>query len=236
MSSVLRVRKLDASTALLASDPGSVPEMNDIESVLSRAFAGDLPKAGQNPTETQTIHSNAFRRSTVIAGLLDGEIYVAETSDADRKIVGCAVWFGPGHSLFDSEDQQKYAVGPLMATLDEKLRNWWLTFEPQFNTFLTSALGGGTKNAWHLQTLAVDPQYQRKGIASLLMNTVIEKARLTGTRLCLETQNEANIPIYERLGFDLMPKAKGGRDESKGTFTAADGGSLSMWVMARDFN
>jgi hypothetical protein len=37
--------------------------------------------------------------STVIAGLLAGEVYVAETLDT-QEVVGCAVWFGPDHTLF----------------------------------------------------------------------------------------------------------------------------------------
>lgn len=41
-----------------------------------------------------------FVMSTVVAGLLDGEIYVAETNDAQKKIVGCAVWFAPGHTMW----------------------------------------------------------------------------------------------------------------------------------------
>jgi hypothetical protein len=40
-----------------------------------------------------------FHTSTVIAGLLAGEVYVAETLDT-QEVVGCAVWFGPDHSLF----------------------------------------------------------------------------------------------------------------------------------------
>ena len=40
-----------------------------------------------------------FHRSTVVAGLLGGEVYVAE--NASQDIVGVAVWFGPGREMFD---------------------------------------------------------------------------------------------------------------------------------------
>jgi hypothetical protein len=40
MPSVFRVRKLDPSTAVRASEPGSLPEIGAVESVLSKAFAG----------------------------------------------------------------------------------------------------------------------------------------------------------------------------------------------------
>ncbi|KAJ7769566.1 hypothetical protein DFH07DRAFT_683793, partial [Mycena maculata] len=128
--------------------------------------------------------------STVVAGLLGGEVYVAETVEPDNrsKIIGCAVWFGPGHSLYDIEVQQIFSLGPLMASFDEKLQNWWHTdFLPKYDAFVTAVLGEGTKhNSWHLQTLGVDPEYQRKGAARLLVNAIVEKAKGTAARLCVE--------------------------------------------------
>jgi hypothetical protein len=38
--------------------------------------------------------------ATVVAGSLGGEVYLAETED--HKIIGIAVWFGPGREMFDS--------------------------------------------------------------------------------------------------------------------------------------
>ena len=40
-----------------------------------------------------------FWKATVLAALLTGEVYVAETLDT-QKVVGCAVWFGPDHTMF----------------------------------------------------------------------------------------------------------------------------------------
>lgn len=36
----------------------------------------------------------------VVAGSLAGEVYVAKTTGTDR-IIGAAVWFGPGREMFD---------------------------------------------------------------------------------------------------------------------------------------
>lgn len=41
-----------------------------------------------------------FWKSIIIAGLLAGEVYVAETLDS-HKVCGCAAWYAPGCSLFD---------------------------------------------------------------------------------------------------------------------------------------
>jgi GNAT superfamily N-acetyltransferase len=47
-----------------------------------------------------------------------------------------------------------------------------------------------------LQTLGVDPEYQRKGAATLLINAMIAKAAHSGDNLCLETDTEVNVSYY----------------------------------------
>ncbi|KAJ7703880.1 hypothetical protein B0H17DRAFT_1003148 [Mycena rosella] len=210
------VRKLDPSSAFPPSNPGSLPEIHAVESVLSKAFSGgkcrimahpntdaipDIFTAvvtAHDPNGLDTGHVGPFWVSTVVAGLLGGEVYVAETNDAERKIIGCAVWFGPGHSMYDTEEQQKHALGPLMASFDDKLQHWWhAVFLPKYDNFVTSVLGVDMKhNSWHLQTLGVDPGYQRKGAATLLVNTIVEKASLSGAKLCVELENDVNVKHY----------------------------------------
>ncbi|KAJ7107806.1 hypothetical protein C8R44DRAFT_680563 [Mycena epipterygia] len=242
MSAVV-VRKIDPSTALSASDPGSVPEFHDIESVLTKAFTEDHFTAvvtGHDPHApvTNTSHITALWVSTVVAGLLGGEVYVAETDDAAKKIIGCAVWFGPGHTLYDTQEQQQYALGPLMASLDANVQKWWgEVFLPKYDVFVDSALGAGVKhNSWHLQTLGVDPEYRQKGAATLLVNAIVEKASPTGGMMCVEAETELNLEIYSRMGFEIMPKGKGGKDDCCETYSGVDGSTFRMWVMARGSN
>ncbi|KAJ6484016.1 hypothetical protein C8R45DRAFT_999954 [Mycena sanguinolenta] len=211
------------------------PEMDAIQNVLSNAFTSDLFTAvvtAHDPADTNTSHVGPFWKSTVIAGLLGGQVYVAETT-GDKKIIGCAVWFGPGHTMYDTEDQQKLSLGPLMASFNEELTNWWhADFLPKYDSVVASALGGedAKHNAWHLQTLAVDPEYQRRGVAKLLVEAVAEKAKLTQSSLCLECETETNIEVYRRLGFEVMPKA----DAAETIFTGVKGHSFPLWVMARE--
>ncbi|KAJ7160004.1 hypothetical protein C8R43DRAFT_994084 [Mycena crocata] len=236
MSSQFRVRKLDPA-GFEASDPGSLPEIRDIESVLSKAFTGEVFTAvvtGKDPAGKDTSHIGPFWISTVVAGLLGGDVYIAETNDSRRRIVGCAVWFGPGHNMYDTEDQEQHALGPLMSSFSDELQHWWhAMFLPNYDTFVNSTLGDGTKHdSWHLQTLGVDPEYQRQGVATLLVNTVCEEASRTGTRLCVETESELDVEIYTRLGFVLMPLGEP-IDTCSRTFTGVDGNSFRMWVLAR---
>ncbi|KAJ6460039.1 hypothetical protein C8R47DRAFT_1243106 [Mycena vitilis] len=175
----------------------------------------------------------ALWKSTVVAGLLaPGEVWVAETND--RKIIGCAVWFGPNHTLYDTEKQQKEALGPFMAAMSAKVQQWWVQeFLPKYGVFVESTLGPGVKHAsWHLQTLGIHPEYRRQGAATLLVRTIAEKA--AGVPMCAEVDTDLHLEIFGRksMGFRMMPEDKEGKDECGAEYTGVTGDTVTMWVMA----
>ncbi|KAJ7730186.1 hypothetical protein B0H16DRAFT_1469758 [Mycena metata] len=98
---------------------------------------------------------------------------------------------------------------------DKELQGWWLTtLLPKYasDSFLASMLGESTKHAsWHLQTLAVDPEYQRK--------------RRSGQT----ARKPSNA--YTKMGFHLMPKDNSGPDSCKAAYTGVKGHSVPMWVL-----
>lgn len=56
----------------------------------------------------------------------------------------------------------------------------------------------------HISTIAVDPNYQRLGIATMLVDTLIECAATSiAGAITLEVRvgNDAAVSLYERLGF-----------------------------------
>jgi [ribosomal protein S18]-alanine N-acetyltransferase len=60
-------------------------------------------------------------------------------------------------------------------------------------------------DAWHVMNLAVDPDHQRRGIATLLMRRLFELTAGDGRRgytLEVRVSNEGAIRLYERLGFE----------------------------------
>jgi ribosomal-protein-alanine N-acetyltransferase len=58
------------------------------------------------------------------------------------------------------------------------------------------------EEAYHVMTLAVDPDHQRRGIASELLNAMIERAG-SDANYTLEARasNTGAIALYERYGF-----------------------------------
>jgi ribosomal protein S18 acetylase RimI-like enzyme len=56
---------------------------------------------------------------------------------------------------------------------------------------------------WYLNVIIVDPAFQGKGFASQLIRPVLASADESGHKVCLETQNVHNIPMYEKYGFQV---------------------------------
>jgi [ribosomal protein S18]-alanine N-acetyltransferase len=56
---------------------------------------------------------------------------------------------------------------------------------------------------WHLMNVAVEPDRQRQGIASTLLDRLFEQADKPSEQYTLEvrTSNEGAIRLYERFGF-----------------------------------
>ncbi|KAJ7493617.1 hypothetical protein FB451DRAFT_446348, partial [Mycena latifolia] len=231
--SSFHVRKVEPLTGIRVSE---TPELEKIVDILAGAFSVDEFTAIVTGRRPNSLEINPLVRplcrSTAISGLLGGEVYVAETADEAARMVGCAVWFGPGRMLYDSEDQVQLALKPLKELFSEDLRRWWDDFIPKYENCVSSAL---EVNLWRLQTIAVDPEYQRQGVATLLVNTIIEKAAATNTPLCVDCSEERNVEVYQRLGFELMPKGKETLQEFREEFTGLTGDVFGIWVLSRGF-
>ena len=80
-------------------------------------------------------------------------------------------------------------------------------------------------DAWHVMNIAVHPQHQRRGIATILLDRLFEQTagdRRRGYTLEVRVSNAGAIRLYERLGF----KARGVR---RGYYTDNHEDALIMW-------
>jgi len=75
---------------------------------------------------------------------------------------------------------------------------------------------------WHLDSVAVEPGWQGRGIGSALVEFALERARESKTAVILETGTTRNVPLYERLGFHVVEEAD-----------PPEGGP-HVWFMRRD--
>lgn len=89
------------------------------------------------------------------------------------------------------------------------------------SVFLTAIADGkvvGYAGLWvvidegHITTVAVDPDYRRKGIGRKLTKAILEEAREQGVvcaTLEVRASNEAAIKLYEGLGFVQSARRRG---------------------------
>jgi ribosomal-protein-alanine N-acetyltransferase len=84
-------------------------------------------------------------------------------------------------------------------------------------------------DAWHVMNVAVDPERQRRGIATALLERLFELTaddERRGYTLEVRMSNEGAIRLYEHLGFE----ARGIR---RGYYTDNREDALIMWRDAR---
>ena len=57
---------------------------------------------------------------------------------------------------------------------------------------------------WYLAGIGVDPSAQGRGIGAALLAPGLESAARGGLPAVLLTNNDANLPFYERHGFEVV--------------------------------
>jgi [ribosomal protein S18]-alanine N-acetyltransferase len=80
-------------------------------------------------------------------------------------------------------------------------------------------------DAWHVMNVAVDPDYQRRGIATRLLERLFELTKddeRRGYTLEVRVSNLEAIALYEKLGFE-------GRGVRRGYYTDNREDALIMW-------
>lgn len=75
---------------------------------------------------------------------------------------------------------------------------------------------------WYLYLLGVDPAGQGRGVARTLLAPVLGRADAQGVACYLETQNEHNVAVYQRFGFQVT------------SAEVVPGYDLRVWTMRRE--
>ncbi|KAJ6448893.1 hypothetical protein C8R45DRAFT_1114959 [Mycena sanguinolenta] len=177
-------------------------ELDEAVDVCVRAYVGELASnsmvGGDEELKTQ------IWRAMIRAGLLAGEVYFA--LDSSHKVLGVAVWFPPGKSLFDSEEQRTLGFDHFMQNLSPETQRFWAeSYVPLVDKFLAEVLGpNGVRDSQYLNQLATDPSFQKKGIATTLLKTFGERDVRPLFAHC--ASNEKNARFYESCGYTIRGK------------------------------
>ena len=60
------------------------------------------------------------------------------------------------------------------------------------------------EKTWYLYIFTTQKKYQRQGYGKKLIGSIISFAKEKGYSLCLETDLDENVPMYENFGFRVM--------------------------------
>jgi len=146
----------------------------------------------------------------VRACAIGGQIHIVRIGPARQDIVGVALWFPPGQSVFSTEEQRSAGWNQFLVMIPKELRTFWTDhFAPTVQHLSTSTLGPGrVLSAWHLHLFAVNPEHQGKGYGKLLFQYVDKQALAAGEGIVLETSNDVDVTIYERLGCEVRAETR----------------------------
>ncbi|MEU6413248.1 GNAT family N-acetyltransferase [Microbispora sp. NPDC046933] len=118
-------------------------------------------------------------------GMVYGRVWVAEEG------LAVAVWATP-----DQDPSPAFAeIGPLIGDLAGDRASAFEAAEQAVAPYRPQ------EPAWFLNTVAVAPQTQGRGLGSAVLAPGIEAAARAGYPAFLETSSERNVAFYERLGF-----------------------------------
>lgn len=175
------------------NEAGSVARRG-VFATLTAAFAADPAARWMYPEPEQyDRHFPAFAEAFG-GGALD-----CGTADYSDGLVGVALWLPPG-------------VGPDEDTLIPLLQD---TVRPAdqdqvFAVFEAMGRFHPHEPHWYLPLIGVRPAHQGRGHGSALMQQALRRCDEEGRLAYLESSNPANVPLYERHGFEVLGVIRAG--------------------------
>ena len=165
--------------------------------VLARAFQDDPLFSYFFPSARERMNKSPHLfRSLVQRGVLYGEVYATSPN-----LEGVVVWL---HS--DKVDVSPWRmVRPAALLMVLKMGAGSIRRMMRFAPYAATMHKRHTPfRHWYLQAIGVDPRFQGKGCAGLLLKPMFARMDTEHLACYLETQNQRNLPIYQHYGFEVV--------------------------------
>ncbi len=155
--------------------------------ILTHAFFEDPVYVWTFPDEDRRRDLDPFHEAFARPYVRHGETYVTEDA------TGAALWLPPGAELVSAEEEAEF-VHELGETAGQDAGRLFALLE-----LFDQNHPEGTYRV--LQLLAVEPEYQSRGIGSALLAPGLARSDQEQVPTYLEATSERSIPFYERHGF-----------------------------------
>lgn len=128
-----------------------------------------------------------------VARAFGGRAFAHGTGHHLSGFTAAALWLPPG-VLPDEEALGAVVQGSVAESLQAEV----------FAVFERMGSYHPTEPHWYLPLIGVDPTHQRKGHGSTLLQHALLQCDRDGAAAYLESSNPANVPLYQRHGFEVM--------------------------------
>lgn len=199
--------------SLIRIDGKSAGDVRRVAEMLARAFQDDpLMRYGIPNAEERRRLLPGIIGHNVRYGYRYGEVYATD------DYAGAAIWLPPNQPRFTLGRMMR--AGMFTALLQV---GWPILGRMAAGEGRAGALHGRCMSGphWYLSQIGVEPSRQRQGVASRLLRPILARADAAALPCYLETENAANIPFYERHGFQVAAE------------DAVPAGGPHIWAMVR---
>jgi GNAT superfamily N-acetyltransferase len=172
--------------------PARVAERDLLADMLAAAFADDpLFVWWFTDESTRPARLRAIMHRLVTLRLDGGEVWVALDG------LSAALWNAPGGLALD-QDVVDSGWRDLFATATDDERARGKVFEEIAERWHPGA------PHWYLGVLGTEPTRQGEGLATAVLQPVLERCDADGLPAYLETLTPRNVPFYRRRGFAVL--------------------------------
>jgi GNAT superfamily N-acetyltransferase len=186
--------------------PADVPEVAE---ALARSFHDDPVMTHIIPIKNQQRRLRRFFEIELkYMALPLGESYTTE-----GPIMGAALWSPPG--------RWRPPTSVLIRSSPAFLRAIGMRLRAAINLMGVVERKHPKEPHFYLSTLGTEPDFQRKGVGSALLQPVLDRCDTDGIPAYLESSKEVNVPYYRRHGFDV-------------TEEVSVPGGPTLWLMWRE--
>ncbi|EIW53307.1 uncharacterized protein TRAVEDRAFT_31514 [Trametes versicolor FP-101664 SS1] len=199
----------------------SNPSEEEVEravQVLANAFKDDVGIESFSGGSAR-IARDIYRRS-IRGCLARGEVYLGLVND---ELHGVALLIAPGAdwAFYDQEDFTR--------DLSTYLYEWYTYhYMPTYDELYRNALPSGQRgrrDAWNLKLLAVDPEFQRRGIGRALLGSICKQADAGATCVTADVKSPNLVQWFRQSGF---------AHRAVKNFTSKDSVGFPLWCMVRE--
>jgi ribosomal protein S18 acetylase RimI-like enzyme len=172
---------------------GAAEEARTIDTILL-AFSRDPAVRWMYPDPHQYV-----RNFPEFIRAFAGKAFEHGTAHYVDGFLGAALWLPPGVKTDDDTLDEV-----LERTVPDAARDEVFAVFEQMDSYHPR------RAHWYLPLIGVDPTRQGEGYGSALLRHALVRCDRDGLPAYLESSNPANIPLYERHGFELLGEVQAG--------------------------